>query len=408
MGCQGPQPPRSRVRARVSWCSGPAGSVVNAGSISGADGIWLAAGGGIQNQHGGRISGTGALGSGFTSGAGVYITGAAGNLANSGTISGGAYGVAFGRGGTVTNSASVLGGEDGVIIQGGIGSLTNSGSIVATVDDGVALFAGGTIDNAAGGWISGAGTLGAGVFVTGGSAVVANSGTIESLNHIGVLIAAGGSLANAAGGLISGLDEGVFFEGARGELTNTGSISATGINGAGVYLENAGTVTNTAGGEVFGNRFGIFIEGGQGLLSNSGRVVASTYDGAILGLGGVILNNVGGVIIGGSNGVYAKYRAPADVTNAGSIGATAANSAGVDLADGGSVTNLPSAVITGGAFGVFITGAAGTVANNGRIDGAKSTTGSPLRGVGASPMPPARRYPAATMASISRALRPEQ
>ena len=79
----------------------------------------------------------------------------------------------------------------------------------------------------------------------------------------------------------------------------------------------------------------------------------------------------GSSISGASGGVYVKYRAAGTVTNAGSITASGTGSAGVDLADGGSVTNNSTGVISGGSFGVFVTGAGGTIANSGSIGSTK-------------------------------------
>ena len=123
------------------------GIVGNTGSISGKDALVLRAGGSVTNNAGGSISGLGALGAGLGSGAGVYITGAAGTVTNNSTISGVAYGVGLGHGGLVTNTSAITGGEDGAIIQGAVGTVTNSGNITGTVDDGVALFAGGSVTN---------------------------------------------------------------------------------------------------------------------------------------------------------------------------------------------------------------------------------------------------------------------
>ena len=72
------------------------GIVGNTGSISGKDAVVLHAGGSVTNNVGGSISGLGALGAGLGSGAGVYITGAAGTVTNQSTISGVAYGVGLG------------------------------------------------------------------------------------------------------------------------------------------------------------------------------------------------------------------------------------------------------------------------------------------------------------------------
>ena len=71
-------------------------------------------------------------------------------------------------------------------------------------------------------------------------------------------------------------------------------------------------------------------------------------------MGGMVTNNAGGHITGGSTGVYVKYRAAGTVTNSGSIAGTATSSTGVDLAGGGTLTNNVGGSITGGNFGVFV------------------------------------------------------
>ena len=93
------------------------GIVGNTGSNSGNDALVLRGGGSVTNDAGGSISGLGVLGAGLGSGAGVFITGAAGTVTNHSTISGVAYGVALGAGGLVTNTSSIIGGEDGVTAQ---------------------------------------------------------------------------------------------------------------------------------------------------------------------------------------------------------------------------------------------------------------------------------------------------
>jgi Tryptophan-rich Synechocystis species C-terminal domain len=347
------------------------GIVGNTGSISGNDALVLKAGGSVTNNVGGSISGLGALGAGLGSGAGVYITGAAGTVTNNSTISGVAYGVGLGHGGLVTNTSSITGGEDGVIVQGAIGTIANTGNITATVDDGVALFAGGSVTNASGASISGQGTLGAGVFITGGVGTVTNAGSISGPNHHGVLIAGGGSLSNAASGSISALGVGVFFETNPGTVTNAGFITGTGTDGTGVYLENGGSATNTSTGTIIGHKFGAFLEGAATTLANYGSISGATYDGVVLGLGGSVTNAAGASISGLTGGVYIKYRAAGTVTNSGSISATGTGSAAIDLADGGVVTNNSTGSVSGNSFGVFITGAGGTIANAGSIASVK-------------------------------------
>jgi hypothetical protein len=342
-------------------------TIVDLGVISGTagDGIQLAHGGLVINS--GTVSGAGTLGRGLGSGAGVYITGRAGTVINNGAISGTAYGVGLGHGGTVSNSGPLSGGEDGVIIEGGNGTITNYGKITATVDDGASLFDGGGIRNAAGATISGAGTAGAGVFITGASGTLANYGKIVDATDIGVLISDDGGVTNAASASISGLSTGLFIKGAPGTVTNAGSILATAATGAGVYLEDGGNITNASGGTISGGDFGAFLQGSFAIAANYGSI--SGGDALVLGLGGVVTNAASADISGATVGVYLKSGAASTLTNSGTIGASAAGGAGVELGDGGSILNNPDGSISGVGFGVFVTGTAGTVSNSGSITG---------------------------------------
>lgn len=100
-----------------------AGTVVNAGRISGHNynGVFLKAGGAVTNQTGGVISGTAY---------GVLI-GAAGTVVNAGIISGG-IGLQY-VGGAVTNQAggTIVAGTSGfgVNVSGGSATIVNAGSI---------------------------------------------------------------------------------------------------------------------------------------------------------------------------------------------------------------------------------------------------------------------------------------
>jgi hypothetical protein len=387
-------------------------TITNSGvvSASGGDGIILAVGGTITNSagasitgygsgvyvknggagfltNGGNISATGTNGVGVdlndggsvtnTAGAsitgnqfGVYIHNAPGTVTNSGSIAGSVYeGVLLANGGSITNLAGgrITGG--GIFVESAAGTISNFGSIATTADDGVALFAGGSITNASGASISNTGSAGAGIFIQVAAGTVANAGSISALDN-GILLLAGGSVSNAASGSITGQVAGVFVKNEAGTLTNAGAISGTGTDGSGVYLENNGAVTNEATGHIAGQKFGAFIEGGFGNVANSGSISGATYDGIVLGLGGMVTNAAGASILGGRAGVYVKYRAAGTVTNSGDIDANGTGSTGVDLADGGSVTNNSTGLITGASFGVFVAGASGTVTNAGTISGA--------------------------------------
>jgi hypothetical protein len=296
--------------------SGASGTVINAGTIKGigvgstalntsvisGDGIALLAGGRVSNAAGGSIVGLGAAGHGDASGAGVFITGDAGTVANAGQIRGTGYGVALDAGGRVTNTGSIVGGEDGVKIQGGIGTVANSGSIVATLDDGIALFAGGTVTNAAGGRIvSGPDVAGAGIFITNAPGAIDNSGIIQG-TKFGALLASG-SVTNHAGGSISGSTAGVAFNVAAGTVVNAGHISASGSGGAGTDLEAGGSVRNAAGASISGTQVGVFITGGSGTIANAGTLSGGTYAAKFSGGGtNTLVIEPGAVFVGAVGG----------------------------------------------------------------------------------------------------------
>ncbi|MBV9520160.1 MAG: VCBS repeat-containing protein [Hyphomicrobiales bacterium] len=362
--------------------SGTAWTVSNSGSVSAAtaDGFKLSGGTTLTNGVGGVITSSGTHGGGLSVGAGIYVQNGSGNVTNQGSISGGGYGVALGGGGSVTNASSITAGEDAVRISGSAGTISNSGTLTGTFDDGIGLFAGGSITNASGGTITSSGTAGAAIYTSNNGATnVDNSGVISATVHT-ILIDGGGSVTNNQGGTITGGNAGVFFKNLPGTVTNSGLISGTvAPNGTGVYLENNGNITNTSTGTITGAFFGAFLEGGAGTISNSGSISAAIYDGVVLGLGGMVTNAAGGNITGGSTGVYVKYRAAGTVTNSGSIAGIATSSTGVDLAGGGTLTNDVGGSITGGNFGVFVGSTStlatlamiGTIFNSGNIASAK-------------------------------------
>ncbi|MDR3473758.1 MAG: Ig-like domain-containing protein [Devosia sp.] len=266
----------------------------------------------------------------------------------------------------ISNAGTVTSSQGTGISLAGSGTITNAGLISGQY--GVKLHDGGSLTNAFGGTIAGTGTAGtlntgSGIYIAGATGAVANYGTITGNNHRGIFIKGGGSVMNAAGGYIGGVSEGVYFQSVAGTVTNAGSINATGTNGCGVYLEGSGSMTNTATGRVTGAKFGVFLENATGTLTNDG-IIAANYDGVVFGLGGSVTNAVGASISGGQ-GVYIKYREPGTVTNSGTIIGT--SSAAIDLGDGGTVTNNVGGVIMGAQDGVFVTKAGGTVVNDGTI-----------------------------------------
>jgi hypothetical protein len=230
------------------------------GGISGAvDGIYLM-GGADTIVNSGTIAGA--------DGDGVEITGGAGTVVNSGTIAGaGDVGVLLGAGGSVNNaaSASITGRYWSVEVTNSVGTVVNSGTIGGGYysyfrgpGGGVYLGAGGSVTNAASASITGRTW---GVEVTSNTGTVVNSGTVgggsvySGYYHLGfygggVYLGAGGSVTNAASASITGVYAGVEITGAAGTVVNSGTIAGdlTGVLlGAGGTVTNAGTITGYHG-----------------------------------------------------------------------------------------------------------------------------------------------------------------
>ncbi|MBW0005827.1 MAG: VCBS repeat-containing protein [Hyphomicrobiales bacterium] len=253
------------------YISGASGSVINAGNINatgtGSAAADLGAGGSVTNDAGGAL-----VGNAF----GAFVSGAVGTVANSGSISG-ADGVALGKGGSVVNNASatIAGVNIGVYSEAGSpGSVTNAGSIIAsgTSGAGVDLAGAGSLTNDSGGSISGGAF---GVFTNGGLGSVTNSGSISGAQ--GVHFAAGGTVFNNSPSTITGQSAGVQVFNAAGNVFNGGHISATGTGSAALDLEAGGSVTNDAGATVSGAAFGVFITNGSGTVTNAGTISGATY-----------------------------------------------------------------------------------------------------------------------------------
>jgi hypothetical protein len=135
---------------------------------------------------------------------------------------------------------TITGGVDGVMINGAYGNVSNYNSIAGFGAAGVYLKAGGVVNNAQGGTITGSSTvsndgsstgLGAGVYVATGAGMVNNLGTIigTGTSGIGVYLKAGGAVANGAAtvntAIISGSRIGVVALAAGTMITNFGTIS---------------------------------------------------------------------------------------------------------------------------------------------------------------------------------------
>lgn len=291
------------------FIGGSAGTVSNSGTIVGTGygsyavsaGVWLAAGGSVDNsgsiQGGVNISGFPLYGGGagtvrnsgtiagvyFGAGGsveniglieGVYSRNAAIMVSNSGTILGGGIGVLAEAGGSIRNTGLIQGGYG---IRTGSAAVFNSGTILGTRGSGGAIVMDGTglssVRNT--GLIQGQGAGGVYIsyFPGGGAGAVTNSGTIEGTggpapnasvaqrHNGGILLGAGGSVDNR--GLIQGVS-GIYVGRAAGTVTNSGTIAGTSLPG--IILQAGGTVFDS-GTITGGNGTAISFGGGGNMLA---------------------------------------------------------------------------------------------------------------------------------------------
>jgi hypothetical protein len=354
------------------YLNGPSSNLSNSGSISGAGGMFLNNDGSVMNTATGTITATGTTSS-LAIISGIYVSGAgigAISVTNAGVITApDGYGVGLGQIGSVNNSGTVTGGEDGVLFSAG-GNLQNSGSITATVDDGVGMFQGGTVTNAAGASISGvAGVDGAGIYVTGGAATITNNGQVNGFRY-GILVSAGGTVTNSSTGTIKGQGAGVGLNDG-GMLSNSGAISSIAAGSAAADLELGGTINNLQGATLTGGSFGAFISGASGSVVNSGTISSAGSFGVSINGGGTVQNNATGSITGNTAGVNIANQS-ATVINSGLIKATGSGSAAIETNTGGSVTNNAGGTISAVAFGFFASASASaTFSNAGTVTASK-------------------------------------
>ena len=268
-------------------------TITSAGSVkataSKADAIDGAAGTGWSITNAGTVSSSQAYG--------ISLKGPGGSIVNSGTIAGNTaasgYGVDLENGGAVTNASTgvISGGEDAIFVYAAAGTITNSGTISSSFDDGIGLFAGGSVINTVGGVIKAPTSGGYGpaaIYMASGSASVVNRGSIGG--QYGVYDGVAGTVENA--GTISGTSYAVDF-------AATDSANRLIVDPGGVFIGNVygggGTMELTAGsgsiGLIGSSAFSDFTT----LTDDPGALWTLTDANAIAN----VLNN-GSLTIGGS------------------------------------------------------------------------------------------------------------
>jgi hypothetical protein len=316
------------------------GVVANTGTIAGTDsfqsyGVVLSAGGSVTN------TGARALIEAYE---GVVIGGAAGAVTNSGQIKGmnnASIGVFLAKGGTVINSAGGVISATKAGLETYSGAISNAGTIEATglfnTSLGVYFAVGGSLTNSgSGALIEGASTA---LYFKGGAGTLTNSGSIIATGQttsLGVDLYEGGTITNSSGGFIEGVKNAVIQR--DGVTLNAGKIEATGSTGRGVYITSGGAVTNQAGG---------LIQGYYGVLAGSGGSVDNA--GAIVGVvdgvdGDRVINEVKGQIKGNVGvalglGTLVNFGTIASTAGAGGVAVNLTSLDDLFVNEGGSATS---------------------------------------------------------------------
>ncbi|APG30451.1 Hemagglutinin-related protein [Granulibacter bethesdensis] len=203
------------------------------------------------------------------------------------------------------------------------------------------------------------------------SGLISNSGSLDNYGTINgsVSLLSGGQFTNQNGAVFN--DGGAAIAGQQVTITNSGTLSGNGTNGYGASIAGGGTINNLGG--ITGGLRGIQFGGSPAVVNNSGVILGSIADGIRLLAGGTISSTAGGVIRGGTAGIYATATVvgttvPAGITiDNGSnaiIGGTGTSGVGISLAYNGTIINAAGAYITGGSAGIILSGSNTVSINN--------------------------------------------
>ncbi|ENK7427758.1 autotransporter-associated beta strand repeat-containing protein, partial [Salmonella enterica] len=287
-----------------------------------------------ESTSGGVITNTGSITTtgGGAGDASVYVHGNGDGTVvnNSGTMSSTVYGVyldsARSKGHTLNNQAGgAISANTAVAINGNGNTITNQGKMTG-VSDGLLISGNNNIVTTSGGEISG--KNGIRVSKGSGNQITTESGSAIVAKDNGILINSGANNVTNGGSITatgSSISYGIQYNsGASGTITNTGTITTTGkgagdasvyahggavtINNSGtmdssvfgVYVTTGHTLNNLAGGSITANT-AVQLNGNNNTLANAGAILGDTNGVTINGSGNTLTSQ--GKITGGTNAI---------------------------------------------------------------------------------------------------------
>ena len=216
--------------------------------------------------------------------------------------------------------------------------VTNTTTITTTADNvfGIVSRGAGNMTNATSGTITTGGIGSHGIALTGTGAIT-NDGSIETSGDF--------------------LTAGIFSEG-NSEITNTGTISATGNLADGIITEGDGTITNT--GTISSGRIGIFSSGDGDITNSTGGAITTTGGSGFIGISSTSAGDItnDGEITSSGQGL----RSSGDNVQISNTGQISSGRTGI-FSDGADTTITNTGTIASDGVGIFSTGA-GTVVTN--------------------------------------------
>ncbi|NBV46566.1 MAG: hypothetical protein EBR86_13245 [Planctomycetia bacterium] len=363
----------------------------NTGTVTSTEGMVSAANLAMLVNEG-RLAGTGNRGLGL-------ISGTAGTVLNTGTISGLVTGVVSSvsldrisndaRGSLISggwrgvqfddptkivevlNNVGKIEGSDGIENRGRINNVVNSGEILGTGESGMSNGSASLVgfllnshESVIQGAIVGFGTSGTAVHLV-------NDGTVQGTTGDGITVASTGMMSwleNRSSGTLVGGHRGVSNHGILDEFTNEGVVTSPGESGLfSAPGSTLGILTNT--GTIHADFYGILAYGISGTITNSGIVSATTYHGFAMNGGGAKLDTLAnsGTISGGQRGVLVDVDATLSTFDSSGL-VTTPGEWGVFVADKARLLTLTnSGRIASATDGIGIVGTSGTIANSGKI-----------------------------------------